>query len=899
MVVGCNGGEPWKWWVSWSSRAAGIDEDLSISVLELSFAQWREWLYWLEVNNERPPSGLRVVMVGCEAIPVRLMRQWMAYDVELVHVFGLTETAITSSTWHSKDWDASLSGSLPSGSPLGNTRLHVLDAAQGLQPVGVAGELYIGGDGVTQGYLGRRELSEARFVELPWIDSGRLYRTGDKVRWREDGNIEFLGRMDNQVKIRGYRIEPGEIESRLRELPQVQDAVVLVRDDAGHDKQLVGYVVLEVQGGGSEVLSDIKAGLSRHLPGYMIPGHFLLLESLPLTLNGKVDKQALPAPGSQYLEQSEYVAPRNEVESTLCDIWSSALRVERVGIRDNFFELGGDSIISIQIASRASQAGISLSVRQLFEHQNIADVVANLDKRVGMDVFQGEVSGKQVLLPIHHWFFAEKQVRPSYNNMSLLLVPPVDVDERWLREWLYAIFQRHDALRLRFYESDGQWHSDYFPLQELSIDSAFTRVDMRGMDESARTACLGETGQELQESFSLSGGPLMKVGYFDADEAQDSRLLLVLHHAVVDGVSWRILLDDLSLAYEQHSRGERLLLGNKTTSYQRWAEALVEYGQSEAFEAEIGYWRRSLGADVPALPQDERVESELDVAVHQFKLDEAETEQLLRQSPAAYRTQVNELLLAAVWLGIYRWSGNSALRIWMEGHGREDIFESLDVTQTMGWFTTLYPLTLDVQAKYPGEIIKQVKEQYRALPNRGLGYGIARYLSPEIDLPDGGAVEVTFNYLGQFDQAVNSETAFQVGREFSGRNVAQGNPREALLNISGQVVSGSLVLGVDYDPGSYRAQTMEHLGRCIKESLLSLTARCCEPGAGGYTPSDFTLSKVSQLQLDQWQRRYRNIEDIYPTVPMQQGMLFHRLLDNEAGAYLGQITYRIRGPLTG
>ncbi len=409
--------------------------DLSISVLELSFAQWREWLYWLQVNNEVPPPSLRVVMVGCEAIPVRLMRQWVAYDVALVHVFGLTETAITSSTWHSKAWDEGLSGSLPSGKPMGNTRLHVLDMAQQLQPVGVAGELYIGGDGVTEGYIHQEALTESRFVDLPWIDSGRLYRTGDKVRWREDGNIEFIGRMDNQVKVRGYRIEPGEIEARLRQLPQVQDAVVLVREEEGHDKQLVAYVVAEQTGGEEDgLVSDIRTGLLRHLPGYMIPSYFLLLESLPLTLSGKVDKQALPAPGSQYLEQSGYVAPRNELESQLCAIWSSALRVERVGITDNFFELGGDSIISIQIASRASQAGINLSVRQLFEHQNIADVVANLDSHVRVDAFQGEVIGEQILLPIHHWFFAEKQVKPEHNNMSLLLVPPADVDEAFFTD---------------------------------------------------------------------------------------------------------------------------------------------------------------------------------------------------------------------------------------------------------------------------------------------------------------------------------------------------------------------------------------------------------------------------------------------------------------------------------
>ncbi len=871
--------------------------DLSISVLELSFAQWREWLYWLQVNNEVPPPSLRVVMVGCEAIPVRLMRQWVAYDVALVHVFGLTETAITSSTWHSKAWDEGLSGSLPSGKPMGNTRLHVLDMAQQLQPVGVAGELYIGGDGVTEGYIHQEALTESRFVDLPWIDSGRLYRTGDKVRWREDGNIEFIGRMDNQVKVRGYRIEPGEIEARLRQLPQVQDAVVLVREEEGHDKQLVAYVVAEQTGGEEDgLVSDIRTGLLRHLPGYMIPSYFLLLESLPLTLSGKVDKQALPAPGSQYLEQSGYVAPRNELESQLCAIWSSALRVERVGITDNFFELGGDSIISIQIASRASQAGINLSVRQLFEHQNIADVVANLDSHVRVDAFQGEVIGEQILLPIHHWFFAEKQVKPEHNNMSLLLVPPADVDEAFLRMWLAAIYRRHDVLRLRFYESQDDWRSEYLALQDDLVDTSFSHVDMGNMDEESRTLCLKETGERLQESFSLLTGPLMKVAYFDAEEASQRRLLLVLHHGVVDGVSWRILLDDLSFAYEQHTRGEPVMLADKTSSYQRWAEALVEYGRSEAFAEEISYWQQSLGTEVPALPRDEPVASS-NVEVYQFNLGEAQTEQLLRQSPAAYRTQVNELLLAAVWSGIYRWSGNVALRIWMEGHGREDIFESLDVTQTMGWFTSLYPLTLDVQAKYPGEIIKQVKEQYRALPNRGLGYGIARYLSEDIGLPDAGDIEVTFNYLGQFDQTVNSETAFQAGREFTGRNVAEGNPREALLNISGQVVSGSLVLGVDYDSGCYRAQTMAHLGSCIKESLLSLIEHCCEPGAGSYTPSDFTLTQVSQLQLDQWQRRYDNIEDIYPTVPMQQGMLFHRLLDDEAGAYLGQITYRIRGPL--
>ena len=867
-------------------------EQKLISCCEISFAQWREWLYWLESNNAQPPASLRIIMVGCESIPGHLMAQWAKFNIPLIHVFGLTETTITSSTWDSRLWNGDASQTVPAGKPIANTEYYILDSQLRPQPIGVAGELYIGGAGVAAGYLNRPTLSEERFIVNPISQNADdiVYRTGDRARWLADGNIAFIGRSDDQVKIRGFRVELGEIENQLNLLEQVKESVVVARADEGTDKRLVAYVVVTQQTDAAE----IKQRLHQILPAYMVPSNILVIDKIPLTLSGKVDKKSLPSPSNELAQLNEYIAPESDDEIKLCGIWAKALGIERVGVTDNFFELGGDSIISIQIASRATQAGIAVSVRKLFEFPRIRDLLVNLETSVAIDAYQGTIKGEQVLLPIQHWFFAEKTAGPDHNNMSVLLEPPAELDEKFLRQWIEAIYLRHDALSLSFSNEMGYWSANYQEPADELYASAFELIDMAGMNEQQQRDCIAKQGQRIQTSLSLANGELLRVAYFKGDK--HSRLLIVIHHAVVDGVSWRIILEDLELAYAQFTSANPIELLAKTSSYQRWAECLVDYGRQDSFAAEAQYWRDSLSIDVPPLMIEEEVaEKAEENAVVQISLSEANTDKLLRDCPSVYRTQINELLLAALWIAVNRWTGQTNMRVWMEGHGREDLFEQLDLSQSVGWFTTMYPLTLHSQQLDTACIIKTIKEQYRELPNKGLGYGIVKYLQKDSSLINEQTQDIIFNYLGQFDQTVNDDNAFKMASEFAGETAAAGDERESKLVIESMVIEGCMAFGLKYCTSQFSQQTMSVLGENIEQALQAIIDHCSETGIASYTPSDFPLAQVNQQQLDRWQQQYPNIKDIYATVPMQQGMLFHRLLDQDQGTYIGQVSYVLKG----
>ncbi|MBF3345225.1 non-ribosomal peptide synthetase, partial [Pseudomonas aeruginosa] len=616
---------------------------------------------------------------------------------------------------------------------------------------------------------------------------------------------------------------------------------------------------------------------------YMVPAQWLALERMPLSPNGKLDRKALPAPEVS-VAQAGYSAPRNAVERTLAEIWQDLLGVEQVGLDDNFFSLGGDSIVSIQVVSRARQAGLQLSPRDLFQHQTVQSLAAVARHSQASQAEQGPVQGDSALTPIQHWFFDLPLARREHWNQSLLLQPRQAIDLGLLRKSLQRLVEQHDALRLAFRQVDGEWLAQHRPLREQEL---LWHVPVQSFDECA------ELFAKAQRSLDLEQGPLLRAVLVDmADGSQ--RLLLAIHHLVVDGVSWRVLLEDLQRLYADLDAD----LGPRSSSYQAWSRHLHE--QAGARLDELDYWQAQLHDAPHALPC-ENPHGALENR-HERKLvltlDAERTRQLLQQAPAAYRTQVNDLLLTALARVLCRWSGQPSTLVQLEGHGREALFDDIDLTRSVGWFTSAYPLRL-TPAQSPGESIKAIKEQLRAVPHKGLGYGVLRYLADPAVRQAMAALPtapITFNYLGQFDQSF-ADALFQPLDQPTGPIHDEQAPLPNELSVDGQVYGGELVLRWTYSRERYDAQTVNELAQAYLAELQALIEHCLEDGAGGLTPSDFPLAQLSQAQLDALAVPAGEIEDVYPLTPMQEGLLLHTLLEPGTGIYYMQDRYRIDSPL--
>ncbi|WP_372241582.1 amino acid adenylation domain-containing protein [Pseudomonas sp. SK] len=837
---------------------------------------------------ERCVSLRRVVCSG-EALPAELARQALQRlpAASLYNLYGPTEAAIDVTHWTCQP-DENIS--VPIGQPINNLKAHILDGS--LQPAvrGSAGELYLGGVGLARGYHQRPALTAERFVPDPFsTDGGRLYRTGDLARYRADGVIDYAGRIDHQVKIRGLRIELGEIEAHLLQLPSVQEAVVLAQDGPS-GKQLVAYVVPADSRQEQGALRDsLRAALKAGLPDYMVPAHLLLLDQLPLTPNGKLDRKALPQADASQL-QGEYVAPQSALEQQIAAIWAQLLKLEQVGLTDNFFELGGDSIISLQVVSRARQAGIHFTPKELLQHQTVQGLASVARRSEAAALEQGAVSGPVPLIPVQHWFFEQALAVPDHWNQSVLLEPAQALDAGLLCKALGDLHNHHDVLRLNAWQSDDHW--------QAAIGAAVP-PELLWVRECNDAEALAQLADQAQRSLQLAEGPLLRAVLATLPDASQ-RLLLVIHHLVVDGVSWRVLLEDLQQAYQAHAAGQPVKLPAKTSAFKAWAEQLRAYASQPVLQHELHYWRDQLQGASDALPCDNPhgENRHKHAATVSTRLDPAATRQLLHQAPAAYRTQINDLLLTALARTVSRWTGQSQVLVRLEGHGREHLFEGIDLSRTVGWFTSMYPVRLTVQPDLASSI-KTIKEQLRAVPNKGLGYGVLRYLAAgeaQATLAALAQGAIIFNYLGQFDGSFDqSASLFRPARETAGLNQGEDAPLSGLLALNGQVYGGELTLGWTFSRDVFDSATIQHLADAYGEELKALIKHCCEDDSRGFTPSDFPLAGLTQAQLDRLPLPAAQVADIYPLSPMQQGMLFHTLHEREAALYINQTCVDVQG----
>ena len=803
----------------------------------------------------------------------------------------------------------------------------MLGSGLGPVPVGVVGELYIGGLGVARGYLGRFGLTAERFVADPYGGPGsRMYRTGDLGRWRPDGVLEFVGRADAQLKLRGYRIEPGEIEAALCAVAGVSQAAVVAREDGAGQRRLVGYVV-GAAGCALEV-GALRSAVAGRLPDHMVPSSIVVLDRLPLTPNGKLDRRALPAP--ELSGAGLRRLPRTPQEAILCGLFAEVLGVAGVGIDDNFFELGGDSIMSIQLVSRARQAGLLITARGVFQHQTVAALagVTSLSGETAAGLPDLAIGGFPAT-PIMHWLMRRGGPIEQFHQAVLLQVPGA-VREEQLAAALQAVFDHHDALRLRVTRGLGEADAAFeiMACGMVAAAACLRRVDIRDLDAEARHQRIVQEAAAAAGRLSPASGVMVQAVWFDAGPDESGRLLLTIHHLSIDGVSWRILVPDLASAWQAIANGQEPALPPRGTSFRRFAQRLAMHAQDPQLAGELEFWNGMQSA--PALSLTDGVlNPERDVvgtAGHlTLTLPSALTGALLTRVPAAFHGGINDVLLTGLALAVAAWcrrqgrglsderDAGPAVLLDLEGHGREELFPELDLSCTVGWYTSLFPVRLDLGGvdleaaldggEALGRALKRIKEQLRTLPHKGVGYGLLRYLNPETAarFADHASPQLGFNYLGRVSSAAAGEWRFaEEAVRLGGDDPAMplSHCVEVNAHTSEAADGATLVATWSFAPALIAEDAVRDLAQNWFAVLEALVRHVAQPGAGGRTPSDLPLVALSQAEIERLEELYPRLEDVLPLSPLQEGLLFHALYDAHApDVYTVQLELDLEGAL--
>jgi amino acid adenylation domain-containing protein/non-ribosomal peptide synthase protein (TIGR01720 family) len=765
------------------------------------------------------------------------------FDAQLHNLYGPTEAAIDVTYW--KCSPNAGSAGVPIGLPIANTEIHVLDRGGNPVPAGIAGELCIGGVGLARGYLARPDLSAELFVPDPFRAGRRLYKTGDLARRRTDGVIEFLGRADHQLKIHGFRIEPGQIESALAEHSAVKNCAVIPAPGPAGGSQLIAYVATDDR---SVTPETLRAFVESRLPLYMSPQRFLTMASLPLTSSGKIDRGALaksPLP-SATAPRSE---PRGRVEETLARIWREVLKAPEVGVEDNFFELGGDSILSLQVTAMAATAGIKMRPSDIRQYQTISSLARVVEPDVQFDSYQIAAPGAVPQTPIQRWFYDQNPVDVNLFSQYVEFRAQRRVDPRLLDRAMQALAGVHDALRCRFFGPTAC---------ELELAAPpgpiVAHVDLSTLGRDDQEAVRSWLATAITRTIDVSKGRLISAVVCDLSRRAPQSVVVSIHHFAVDGVSWRILLEDLDHIYAALSSEAGSTTPLQAASWCRWARNVT--GPSPG-DGELRYWIEQSTPCEP-LPVDFAGENTMQSAdAVCYSLDVIQTESLRRQSFDAFRAGIDEVLLTAALDALSRWHAGPAMLIEIERHGRDD--ERLpEVARMVGWFTSLFPLRFDLRTQGREERLRYVKERVRSVPGGGRGYLRARYPAldrPAVELSTALKPEILFNYLGAFDLP-SSESLFGAGL-FSAGLCREGlHRRSYLLEILARVTGGSLSIEITYSRNVHRRETVDAFGRDMLEVLLRFLSET-STGLQACSATDFPAAQLDSRQLESLIRQLR------------------------------------------
>jgi nonribosomal peptide synthetase CepB len=856
-------------------------------------------------------TGVHEVSTGGDVVSAAAVRNLLVTHPGMVvrSTYGPTETTAFATQIPFTDAGA-VPDSVPIGFPLDNTRIFVLDEFLRPVPPGVTGEMYIAGSGVARGYAGRAALTAERFVACPFPGpqeapggGERMYRTGDLARWEAGGQLAFAGRADEQLKIRGFRIEPGEIEALLASHPQVARVAVIAREDQPGVKRLAAYVVADGADGGA--LRDFVAG---RLPDYMVPAVVMVVDDLPLTVNGKLDRNALPVPDFGALATTR--GPATAIEEILCGLFAEILNLERVGAEDSFFELGGDSIMSMRLVSKARRAGVVIAPRQVFELRTpaeLARVAETVDDSAGRDAEADVASGVVPLTPVMR-DIAERTGSPARaGSQSMLIAVPAGLDLGRLGDALQVLVSQHNLLRARLEtvgESKGPagWQlrvPEAGSAQAVPARDCLLRVGSAGLATEPLEDLIDVQAELALRRLDPARGVMIQAIWFDAGPGQPGLLLLVGHHQVMDGVSWRILVPDLAAAYTQLEAGQQPEFEPAGTSFRRWATALAAQASSQERVGELPAWRQLLvGADTPLTerPLNPAIDT-LAGGIRQVPLvlSTEDTSALLTRVPAAFHAGVDDVLLAGLVTAVGDWRRarghgiDGGVLVTIEGHGREPLAADMDLTRTVGWFTNVYPVRLDPGAvdvaevraggADAGRLVKRVKEQLRSVPGDGLGYGLLRYLNPATSaaLAAMPASQIGFNYMGRFTArdggipsagspglpatAGTAEAASVLwqpaGENALGGAVDEQMPARHALEAVGLVrdlpTGPELTVTLECPAGLIGEADLAELAAGWVAVLTGLIAHTSQDGVGGHTPSDFSLVSLGQDEIEDFE----------------------------------------------
>jgi amino acid adenylation domain-containing protein/non-ribosomal peptide synthase protein (TIGR01720 family) len=801
----------------------------------------------------RPHLALRHAIVGGEALPSSLAAAFFegrgAEGRRLSNIYGPTECCVDTTVLTLDSAPADRGAVVPIGRPLGNLRAYILDEARQRTPIGVSGEVWLCGPCVGRGYVGLPELTAQKFTALPELGEARAYRTGDFGAWTEDGLIDFLGRSDDQVKIRGHRIELGEIDAALSLHPMAESVVTIVNRLPTGTSELVAYVAVRPEKETSP--ADLRSWLATRLPDYMLPSHIVVLPSLPLNVSGKVDRSALPPVGAATMVASAaFREPQTPIEKLLAGIWEGVLGLEKVGLDDRFLDLGGDSIKALQISARLRAAGWRLELRNLYNHPTVGELAPLLTPDTAAAPAKPVARDHIPLTPIQRQFFASFDGAPGYYNQSVLLDVVVPLQRDALKAALQALVDHHPMLRARFRQTGEGWR------QSVALGSAVVceELDLRGTADPA--AALVAAADRLHRDCDLARGDLFRAGYFSLPEGD--RLLLVAHHLIVDGVSWRVLLDDLAFAYERAAAGQPIAFA-ASSSFADWAEQLAGHADDQA-EGERAFWHSMTEDAVAVLPAPGATARKGrlgDRRSARVGLSRAETETLVGPANVPYRTEINDLLLTALVRAITTvWQpadGEVRVPVLLEGHGRESLFSDIDLSRTVGWFTTEYPVQFRLSPGASlGRHIKEVKETLRRVPHHGIGYGILRHLATRPFAIEGDADPcIGFNFLGSIDANLTSGPF-----RWAAETVPMASDPEASMRLDieavGVIREGTLTFELVYSPARMREADMERLAAALQAELSDIVVHTSSTADSGPTPSDLDFKGFEIDALDEF-----------------------------------------------
>ncbi|MCB9251757.1 MAG: non-ribosomal peptide synthase/polyketide synthase, partial [Flavobacteriales bacterium] len=852
------------------------------------------WLSYARTNQKVLPQ--KVFIFGGEPFDPEIAEHLLQFEFhgKTYNHYGPTEATIGKTIYKvqlNKDYK-----NIPIGKPFSNTKLYVLDKDMALMPIGIPGELYIGGTGLAESYLNQEDLTNKVFIPDPFESGSRIYKTGDKVKWDEEGNLIYNGRIDNQVKIRGYRVELGEIEWTIRKSEMVKDVKVLLRDDQNNIKHLVAYYIDTKD----TAIEDLKFYLSKYLPDYLIPAFWIGIEDFPLTVNGKIDLKALPS--IHYESTGHFEAlPENEIEIKLAEIWKSLLKKNTLSVKDNFFELGGDSILIIQIVSRAKQVGIDLEVADIFKHQSIrslADYLQNTknERAIKIQAEQGLLKGSFGLMPVQRWYLEKNN--PKLNQGFLFKVRKTIQIDAW-KKIHEILIKHHDALRLKFIHKKDQWQQEY--IQEVP-DLFVEKINKNNTLEKILAK------HESKINF-LNGDVFRFVIIQTADNERYNRLFLLAHHLCIDAVSWRIIIQDIEHLIKISDELNVPELGPKTHSYRQWQQVLSNYAGKEDFKKEIEYWaqieKNYLPLSFKGFNEQVTLDTQNAISEVKVKVSSQITEQLLSNVPSVYKSKIMDVLVSSLAFVLSENSEEHKVNIGFEAHGRERINEEIDLSRTVGWFTTHYPLSLDLNGLDNQDLIKYVKEEIRNVPNQGIGYGISAFLLKDSSIENKEPWDVVLNYLGQVDKTTVQKGELHSSNELKSLKTQFVNKPNHKIWINAAIRKNELVFRWSFVKSKYSEKVIEKLAKENINKLTQLVEYSLEyhqKNGTSYTPSDFGLNnKISISEFNNFLKLEKPsgiikdlIEDIYPLSGLQEGLLFHSLYNNNAGSYVEQLNCDIR-----